>query len=118
MIGYTLRSLTQHSTVQTAHRSHKKAMEQQQQPDAAPSIDESEEASFLSPTDTPICAALFPHLIGGDDGTLEQAKAKSKWSVPPFPLPILQAFERWLGGQPAPTELQELGSAPPLAEDE
>ena len=56
----------------------------------------------------PICAALFPGPGGGG----------SKWVIPPLPLPVLQAFERWLDGVPSPPELLELGSAPPLAEDE
>lgn len=82
---------------------------------------------------TPACAALFPHLMpdgdsesGSDssdscDSSKAKAKGKAKLgpaSFPPLPLPLLQAFERWLSGVPSPPELLELGSAPPPAEDE
>jgi hypothetical protein len=60
---------------------------------------------------TPICAALFPQATDG-------STTNNKWSAPPLPLPVLEAFERWMGGLPSPPELLELGSAPPPDEDE
>lgn len=77
------------------------------------------EAAAAAPT--PACAALFPHLVAasatGADATDDPPK-KSKWVVPPLPLPILLAFERWLSGVPSPQELLALGSAPPPEADE
>jgi hypothetical protein len=55
------------------------------------------------------------------DSSKGKAKGEGKLgpaSFPPLPLPLLQAFERWLSGVPSPPELLELGSAPPPAEDE
>lgn len=83
-----------------------------------PGGDPEEDRMILSPAMAPICAALFPHLVDGSESSVEEAKARNKCSVPPIPLAILQDFERWLAGSPAPPELEELGSAPPPAEDE
>jgi hypothetical protein len=58
--------------------------------------------------EAPICAALFPGPGAGG----------GKPTVPPLPLPVLCAFELWLDGVPSPPELLELGSAPPMADDE